>query len=1164
MAIADFIHLRTHSAYSLSTGSIKVKDLVGLCKKQKMPAVAVTDSGNLFGALEFSIEAAAKGVQPIIGCEIGIRAPQGEAGRGIGRSAPGPAAPEPLVLLCQNATGYANLLKLVSKSFLETVGNEAPQIALGELEGLSDGLICLTGGTTGPLGRRLLEGNMAAAEQCLDTLARYFPGRLYVELQRHGSADEDRIEPAAVDLAYQRDIPLVATNNVHFADRPFYEAHDVLLCIAEGVVLNQPQRRRLTPQHYFKSAEEMRETFADLPEACDNSLVIAKRCAYFVRKVKPILPAFPTTSGRDEVEEVKWMAHEGLTQRLERQVFPALKPDEDRGEVEKRYRDRLDYELNTIIKMGFPGYFLIVADFIQWAKNREIPVGPGRGSGAGSVVAWALSITDLDPLPLNLLFERFLNPERVSMPDFDIDFCQERREEVIEYVQEKYGRDRVAQIITFGKLQARAVLRDVGRVLEMPFGQVDRICKLVPNNPANPVTLEQAIDGDPQLQALRDGDEAVARLMTIGLKLEGLYRHASTHAAGVVIGDRPLDRLVPLYRDPASTMPVTQFNMKYVEDAGLVKFDFLGLKTLTVIDRAVRMIKGQGTPIDLERIPLDDTATYEMLARGDTVGVFQLEGAGMRDALKKLRPDRFEDIVAVVALYRPGPMENIPAYIDIKHGLQQPDYLHPSLEPILVETYGIMIYQEQVMQIAQVLSGYSLGGADLLRRAMGKKIKAEMDAQRALFVEGAQKNGVDAKLADMIFDHVAKFAGYGFNKSHAAAYALVAYQTAYLKANFPIEFMAASMSLDLTRTDKLNVFRQELVRMGVKLLPPDLNRSFVEFAVEATPEGKAVRYALAAVKGVGVQAMDAIVKERQRGGPYKDLFDLGERLDTKQFNKRQFENLAKAGGFDSLNRNRAQSFAAAEIVLRHASLAASEKGSDQIGLFGAGGMAVKKPTLPAVAEWPPVDRLQQEFEAIGFYLSAHPLDPYALALKRLGVITSAALAGHVARGAPGRVKLAGIVLSRKERTSARGSKFAFVQMSDLTGIFEVMIFSETLAQCRALLDSGQPLLVAVDAKAEGEDNLRLTGQSFESLNTAADSIVFGLRIEIGDLAAIRALEQVCTSELQSGNRGKSRLRLVMPIDGREVEMALPGTYPLGMRLRNQIQAIPGVTAIHDF
>ena len=475
-----------------------------------------------------------------------------------------------------------------------------------------------------------------------------------------------------------------------------------------------------------------------------------------------------------------------------------------------------------------------------------------------------------------------------------------------------------------------------------------------------------------------------------------------------------------------------------------------------------------------------------------------------------------------------------------------------------------MIYQEQVMQIAQVLSGYSLGGADLLRRAMGKKIKAEMDAQRALFVEGAQKNGVDAKLADMIFDHVAKFAGYGFNKSHAAAYALVAYQTAYLKANFPIEFMAASMSLDLTRTDKLNVFRQELVRMGVKLLPPDLNRSFVEFAVEATPEGKAVRYALAAVKGVGVQAMDAIVKERQRGGPYKDLFDLGERLDTKQFNKRQFENLAKAGGFDSLNRNRAQSFAAAEIVLRHASLAASEKGSDQIGLFGAGGMAVKKPTLPAVAEWPPVDRLQQEFEAIGFYLSAHPLDPYALALKRLGVITSAALAGHVARGAPGRVKLAGIVLSRKERTSARGSKFAFVQMSDLTGIFEVMIFSETLAQCRALLDSGQPLLVAVDAKAEGEDNLRLTGQSFESLNTAADSIVSGLRIEIGDLAAIRALEQVCTSELQSGNRGKSRLRLVMPIDGREVEMALPGTYPLGMRLRNQIQAIPGVTAIHDF
>jgi DNA polymerase-3 subunit alpha len=1164
MAIADFIHLRTHSAYSLSSGAIKIKDLAGMCKQQAMPAVAVTDSGNLFGALEFSVAAAGAGVQPIIGCELGIRAPAADPGRGIGRPGPGLTPPEPVVLLCQNADGYANLLKLVSKSFLETSGAESPQIALADFDGFSDGLICLTGGTTGPVGRRLLEGNTAGAAAMLLALAGHFPGRLYLELQRHGLADEDRIEAAAIDLAYRHDVPLVATNNVYFADREFYEAHDVLLCIAEGAVLNQSQRRRLTPEHHFKSAAAMRETFADLPEACDNTLAIARRCAYFVRKVKPILPAFPTASGRDEVAEVKWMAHEGLTQRLERQVFPSLAPGDDRAAVEQRYRERLDYELDTIVAMGFPGYFLIVADFIQWAKRNGIPVGPGRGSGAGSVCAWALSITDLDPLPFNLLFERFLNPERVSMPDFDIDFCQERREEVIRYVQEKYGRDRVAQIITFGKLQARAVLRDVGRVLEMPFGQVDRICKLVPNNPANPVTLKQAIDGDPQLQSLRDGDEAVARLMTIGLKLEGLYRHASTHAAGVVIGDRPLDRLVPLYRDPASDMPVTQFNMKYVEDAGLVKFDFLGLKTLTVIDRAVRMIRAQGTEIDLDRIPLDDQASYEMLARGDTVGVFQLEGAGMRDALKKLRPDRFEDIIAVVALYRPGPMENIPAYCDIKHGLQKPDYLHPSLEPVLTETYGIMIYQEQVMQIAQILSGYSLGGADLLRRAMGKKIKAEMDAQRALFVEGAVKNGVDAKLADVIFDHVAKFAGYGFNKSHAAAYALVAYQTAYLKANYPIEFLAASMSLDLTRTDKLNVFRQELVRLGVKLLPPDINRSGVEFAVEATQEGKAVRYALAAVKGVGVHAMTAIVEERERGGPYRDLFEFGERLDTKQFNKRQFENLAKAGAFDSLNRNRAQSFAAAEIVLRHGALAVAEKESNQIGLFGSGGMAAKKPGLPALTEWSPVDRLQQEFEAIGFYLSSHPLDPYALALKRLGVVGSAALAAHVARGEPGRVRLAGIVLSRKERTSAKGSKFAFVQMSDLTGIYEVMIFAETLAQSRALLDSGQPLLVSVDARAEGEDNLRLTGHSFESLSDAAASIVSGLRIEIADPAALPALQRVCAQEQQAGGRGRSKLRLVLPVAGREVELALPGTYALGLRLRSDIQAIPGVTAVQDF
>jgi DNA polymerase III subunit alpha len=733
------------------------------------------------------------------------------------------------VLLVQDEAGYRNLMKLVSKSFLETPTGELPQIAFADLEAHNAGLLCFTGGPAGPVGRLLLESQRDAATALMKRLAELFPGRLYVELMRHGLNAERRIEGALLELAYAQDLPLVATNDCFFANEAMYEAHDALLCIAEGTYVVEEKRRRLTPEHRFKSAAEMRALFADLPEAVDNTVQIARRCAYFPEKIAPILPPYDTGEGRDEASELRVQAMAGLDRRLPVHVFTPEMDEAAREAAAKPYRERLDFELNVINQMGFPGYFLIVADFIQWAKDEGIPVGPGRGSGAGSVVAWALTITDLDPLRWNLLFERFLNPERVSMPDFDIDFCQERRDEVIRYVQRKYGTDKVAQIITFGKLQARAVLRDVGRVLQLPYGQVDRICKLVPNNPANPVTLAQAIEGEPELQRQRDEDQTVGQMISMGLKLEGLYRHASTHAAGVVIGDRPLDELVPLYRDPRSDMPVTQFNMKYVESAGLVKFDFLGLKTLSVLAMAERLIRARGVEIDLATIPLEDAKTFKMLSRGDATGVFQLESSGMRDVLRKLQPDRFEDIIAVVALYRPGPMDNIPSYINRKHGKEAPDYLYPSLETILNETYGIMIYQEQVMQIAQVLSGYSLGSADLLRRAMGKKIKEEMDDQRKLFVDGAVERGVPANKASDIFDQVAKFAGYGFNKSHAAAYALVAYQTAYLKANHPVEFLAASMTFDMGNTDKLNVFRQELQRLDIALLPLDINRSEVVF-----------------------------------------------------------------------------------------------------------------------------------------------------------------------------------------------------------------------------------------------------------------------------------------------------------------------------------------------
>ena len=1159
MPHADFVHLRAHSAYSLSAGAIKVKELVGLAKRHAMPALALTDSGNLFGALEFSQAACEAGVQPVIGCEFGLRRSGGDGNGRAARNGPAPP-PDSVILLAQNEQGYRNLLTLVSRSYLETAAGESPQLPLGALSGLTDGLLLLTGGPAGAVGRLLLEGLGEEAERQLLRLAALFPGRLYVELMRHGLPAEDRCEGVLIDLAYRHGLPLVATNGVFFADAGFYEAHDVLLCIAQGTVLSEPNRRRLTPHHRFKSPAEMRLLFADVPEAVDNTLVVARRCAYMPEPRKPILPPFKTESGRSEAEELRAMAGDGLARRLAAQVFAAAMSEEEREAAALPYRERLGFELETIIAMGFAGYFLIVAEFIQWAKAEGIPVGPGRGSGAGSVVAWSLTITDLDPLRFGLLFERFLNPERVSMPDFDIDFCQDRRDEVIRHVQEKYGHDRVAQIITFGTLQARAVLRDVGRVLEMPYGQVDKLCKLVPYNPANPVKLQQAIDGEPQLQQMRDGDESVARLIAIGLKLEGLYRHASTHAAGVVIGDRPLHELVPLYRDPRSDMPVTQFNLKYVEIAGLVKFDFLGLKTLTVLARALDLLRARGVALDLAALPLDDKLSYELLGRGDTVGVFQLEGAGMRDMLKKLRPDRFEDIIAVVALYRPGPMENIPRYIAVKHGEERPDYLHPSLEPILAETHGIMIYQEQVMQIAQVLSGYSLGGADLLRRAMGKKIKAEMEAQRKAFIDGATARGVAGRVAEHIFEQVAKFAGYGFNKSHAAAYALIAYQTAYLKANYPVEFLAALMTLDLGNTDKLNVFRGECDRLGIKLLPPDINRSAVDFAVEASPQGMAIRYALAAVKGVGAQAMRQLVEEREAKGSFRDLFDLARRLDAKSVNRRPFECLAKAGAFEGLNRNRAQTFAASEMLLRHAAAAADARASQQVSLFGdSDDETARGPGLPAVADWPAIERLQHEFDAIGFYLSSHPLDAYGKSLDRLGVVRFADLPARLAAGGATRFKLAGVVIGRRERTSARGSRFAFVQMSDASGVFEVMMFSEVLGQARALLEGGQPLLVTVDVRAE-EESLRLTAQRAEPLDNVAAHAAAGLKVFLGEGDALSPLRGLMQRE--AGGRG--RVTVVVPVPpAREVEILLPGGFKISPKVRAAVKSLPGILDVHD-
>ncbi|MEA1673860.1 DNA polymerase III subunit alpha [Nitrospirillum sp. BR 11163] len=1163
MSHPGFIHLRTHSAYSLSEGAIKVKELVKLCTKNAMPAVAVTDTGNLFGSLEFAMAASDAGVQPIVGCQMWIGR-WGPVATTRGPQRPGTFGADQLVLLAQNATGYANLMELISKAYMETEPGLEPQVSMAALDGHSDGLIALTGGIHGGVGRLLLEGQAPAATELLLELKRLFPGRLYVELMRHdkdtaiGRA-EQRIEGALVDLAYAHDLPLVATNDCYFATADMYEAHDALLCIADGAFIMQDDRRRLTPDHYFKSAQEMRALFADLPEAVDNTVVVAQRCAYMPRKINPILPNFPTEEGRTEAEELRAQAHDGLTFRLNRYVFTPEMGEEEKADTEKRYRERLDYELSVIERMKFPGYFLIVSDFIKWAKDNGIPVGPGRGSGAGSLVAWSLLITDLDPIRFGLLFERFLNPERVSMPDFDVDFCQDRRDEVIRYVQAKYGHDRVAQIITFGKLQARAVLRDVGRVLQMPYGQVDRICKMVPNNPANPVTLQEALDGEPLLQEMRRQDETVDRLIGVALKLEGLYRHASTHAAGVVIGDRPLDQLVPLYRDPRSDMPVTQFNMKYVELAGLVKFDFLGLKTLTVLQKAVELIRPRNPDLDLLNLDLYDEKTYRLLGRAEASGVFQLESSGMRDVLRRMKPNRIEDIIALVSLYRPGPMDNIPKYIKVKDGQEEPDYMHPSLEPILKETFGIMVYQEQVMQIAQVLAGYSLGGADLLRRAMGKKIKEEMEKERSKFIEGATARGVDSEQAGLIFDQVNKFAGYGFNKSHAAAYALVAYQTAYLKANYPVEFMAASMTLDLGNTDKLNQFRQELDRLKIKLLPPDINHSGDIFRVEILPNGdRAVRYALAAVKGVGGPAMAAVVAERDANGPYRDLFDFARRLDNKVINKRQLENLAAAGAFDSLVPNRQQVHSAIEIMLRYAQAEAAERESGMNSLFGASA-PLKAPELPRVVDWEPLEKLRHEFEAIGFYLSAHPLDAFAAPLAKLKVVRFADLPGIVARGGGStRFRMAGIVVARQERTAKSGNRFAFIGMSDASGVYEVTLFSEALAPAREHLEPGKAVLMTVDVQQNGEE-LRLTGSGVQLLEDEVAKVASGLRVTLKDQAPVEGLQTV----LKRLPAGRGKIHLMVEIDRLEVELVLPQAYQISSASRSALRSIPGVLDVQD-
>ncbi|WP_067106446.1 DNA polymerase III subunit alpha [Sphingopyxis granuli] len=1147
MAYSPFAPLRVFSSFTMLEGAIDPKAIAKAARERGFPAIAIADRNGLYGVMAFGDACKAAGVQPIVGTFLSVARP----GQRLPNGAP---LIDWLALYVQDDIGYDNLCALVSAAHLDRPIEQDPHVALSALAGKTDGLICLTGGGEGALARLLADEQASAAEAYVEQLEALFGGRLYIELSRRGEAAEIAAENALIDMAYARALPLVATNPANFVEPQFHAAHDAMLCIAQSAYVESEDRRVSSPEAWLKPAEAMEDAFSDLPEAIRNTLVVAQRCAFMAPKRKPILPSL-AGDREGEAAQLARDAHAGLEARLA--LYPDLSEEERNA-----YVARLDFEVGVITQMGFPGYFLIVADFIKWAKAHDIPVGPGRGSGAGSLVAWSLTITDLDPLKLGLLFERFLNPERVSMPDFDIDFCETRRGEVIRYVQEKYGRDTVAQIITFGKLKARAVLKDTGRVLQMSYGQVDRLAKLVPNHPTDPWTLERALNGVSELMTEYKQDDGVRRLFDMARQLEGLPRHSSTHAAGVVIGDRPLDQLVPLYRDPRSDMPVTQFDMKYVETAGLVKFDFLGLKTLSVLKEARRLLALRGVDVDLDQLAWDDPGVYELLQRGDTVGVFQLESEGMRRTLSAVKPTNFGDIIALVALYRPGPMDNIPLFGARKNGREAIAYPHPLLEGILAETYGIFVYQEQVMQAAQILAGYSLGGADLLRRAMGKKIKAEMDAQRETFVKGCgEHNGIDAKTANELFDLIDKFAGYGFNKSHAAAYALLSYQTAWLKAHHPHEFFAASMSFDSHQTDKLSVFIDDMRRLDIAIAPPSINESEADFSVGRTGDGLAVRYALGALKGVGEKAMEALVAERRAKGDFASLDDFAGRIDPKQLNRRQIEALAGAGAFDCVEPDRPRAYAGAEALLGCANSSAHERSTGQGGLFGGDVDLAPVLQLPAAEPWTLGERMTREKEAFGFYFSAHPVEQYEAILAARGVRTYGDICDNVEMTPGTRIPMtmAAMVENARARVSQRGNRFLNLTLSDRSGQFQSSCFDEGAGKVlEALAAEGGCALLSVELDLlEGEETPRVTVRGAQSLTDIAATAALQLtcRVELAEAVT----EMAALLERRDDARGRVVIDTHDPLTERDVRVELGRGFALGPDVVSRLEMIAGVS-----
>jgi DNA polymerase-3 subunit alpha len=1150
--VSDFIHLTNKTEYSLSEGALPIARISELCQAFNMPAVGITDTNNMFGALEFSEKVSSVGVQPIIGCNLKVKTPKNYLHENIGD--------EDLHffinIFSKNEDGYKNLLNIISSAYMNH--KENAYVDIDQLFKNKEGLLVLSGGNNSIL--KFSNGNNITSQSAsfIADFKKEFIDNFYIEIQRIGGNDYRIDEETILNLAYDNNLPVVATNDVYFEGPDHFEAHDALMCIEKKLFVTQKDRKRLSSNHYFKSQNEMQELFLDIPEALLNTIEIAQRCSHRPKIKMPVLPSYHTDDNQEK-KLLRELSLRGLEQNLAQKFMSEQTDNESQLNIKKEYENRLEKELKIIIDMKYEGYFLIVSDFIRWAKDNDIPVGPGRGSGAGSLVAWCLKITDLDPIKFGLIFERFLNPERVSLPDFDIDFCRDGRDRVLDYVHTKYGSNHVAQIITFGKLQARAVIRDVGRVLGIPYGQVDYLCKLMPFDPSRPMTLQQYIDEEPRLNEEANKDNKIAKLLDISLKLEGLKRHASIHAAGVVISKEEVFKDVPIYSDPDSDILLTQFDMKWVENAGLVKFDFLGLKTLTLIDNCVRLVKDNNPSFNIEDININDQKTYELLSTGETTGIFQLESAGMKDTLKQLKPDKFEDIIAIVALYRPGPMANIPSYIERKHGREKPDYIHPLLEHLLQETYGVVIYQEQVMGVARELSGYSDGEADLLRRAMGKKIQKEMNAQKQRFIDGCLKKDIKTSEANSIFDLLSKFADYGFNKSHAAAYAMIAFQTAYLKTHHPIEFFAASMTLDINNTDKISVFQQELSRLKIKLLPPSINYSGPNFL----RNNDSILYALGAIKNVGLESMKDLYDERNKNGSFKDLNDFIDRCNSSVVNKKTIEALSCAGAFDEFKINRADVFNhAAEIVKYHKSLNTRAFNSQE-DMFSE--TILSNFHLKNEGEWKRDYKLMKEYEMLGFYLSGHPLEMHkknynSLLLKEYNEIKENS-DFHNQKD----ILIGGTLLSKKEKRSARGNTYAFLNFSDLSSIYELIIFESNLRKYRELLIEGDSFVLGVDFSSQngtlrGELKKVFDFKEVEKLNNN------NLRINNN-----KNVKQQTLKIYADGNFSKNELaKLKWRKGNNKIEiiynnqlLRIPGQFNITSEMINQMKSFNGVKKI-DF